>query len=582
MNVKAENIQRTTCPGKSACVTAALWFFTFALAPSANAGCLDESAAANREIARGVVFVDDNANGVRDSGEAGVAGVAVSNGCAVVQTNASGEYSLDIGAGEILFITQPSGFRVPVDENQLPKFYYSHYPQGTPTRIAGVPVEWQWDVTGATGPLPASIDFALLRDSSALETFKAHAFADTQARFELSQDMVREELVNTLIGNPYGVQFGITVGDVMNDNLGLYDRHKRMMALMDIPQWTLPGNHDINFESPNALRANETYKSHYGPTYYSFDVGNVHFVALNNVEYAGTGQRFEDGRYRGRISEDQLTWLAADLLLVDTDRFVVIASHIPLITEAQDDSGDEPITGPYTENFNALLAILAPFKHLYAMAGHDTSSSWKVEVNHSHGWHGDPWLAHTLAEVRGNGWTRGRADERGVRDAMMQDGNPNGFYVMHFDRTQVTPEFIPFPSGIDGGRRLRIMLDPQLGAAADGESAPRINRGVAASATKLVVNLFDGGVRDEVTATIDDRPAQPMQYRLRTDPLAERIHAQLQGSEGATGTPTLSTHLWELALPQDLEPGIHRVWVHTHDEFGQENSLGFSFELIEE
>lgn len=582
MNSKPIVIAAQTHLNKPTRGTAALWLFACAFSSLASADCIENSAAGYEEIARGFVFVDDNENGIRDSGEAGLAGVAVSNGCSVVQTDASGAYSLGLSAGEILFITQPSGYRVHVDENQLPRFYYSHYPQGTPERIAGAQVEWQWDVTEATGPLPASIDFAVMRDQSAHESFKAHAFADTQARFELSQDMVREELVNTLIGNPYGVQFGITVGDVMNDNLGLYDRHKRMMALMDIPQWTLPGNHDINFESPNALRANETYKRHYGPTYYSFDVGNVHFVALNNVEYAGAGQRFEDGRYRGRISEDQLTWLAADLALIDSDRFVVIASHIPLITEAQDDSGDEPVTGPYTENFKALLDILTPFKHLYAMAGHDTSSSWKVEVNHSHGWQGDPWLAHTLAEVRGNGWTRGRADERGVRDAMMQDGNPNGFYVMHFDQTRVTPEFIPFPSGIDGGRRLRIMLDPELSAPTAGDSAASINRGVAASATKLIVNLFDGGVRDTVHAAIDDRPAQPMQYRVRTDPLAERIHAQLEGSDGATGTPTRSTHLWELALPQDLEPGIHRVWVHTHDEFGQENSLGFSFELLED
>lgn len=550
------------------------------LSSSAFADCSSEARAVERDIARGFVFLDRDANGVRGDGETGLANVAVSNGCEVVQTDADGAYSIGLGAGEILFISQPSGYRVPVDENRLPRFYYSHYPDGAPERVAGTSVEWLWDVTAPTGPLPPSLDFALLREERAQDSFKAHAFADTQARFELSQDMVREELVNTLIGNPYGVQFGITVGDVMNDNLALYDRHKRMMSLMDIPQWTLPGNHDINFESPDARRANETYRRHYGPTYYSFEVGNVHFVALNNVEYAGAGKRFEDGRYRGRISEDQLTWLAADLALVEPDRFIVIASHIPLLTEAEDDSGEPPVTGPQTENFSALLELLAPFKHLYAMAGHDTSSSWKVEVNHSHGWQGDPWLAHTLAEVRGNGWTRGRADERGVRDAMMQDGNPNGFYVMHFDRTRVTPEFIPFPSGIDGGRRLRAMLDPEL-VTPMGASAS-INRGILVPGTKLVVNLFDGGPRDTVTATLDSRAPQRMQYRLRTDPLAERLHAQLEGSDAATGAPSRSTHLWQLDLPDDLAPGIHRVLLHSRDEFGQENRLGFSFELLQE
>ncbi|GIT21328.1 MAG: hypothetical protein CM1200mP40_10100 [Gammaproteobacteria bacterium] len=45
------------------------------------------------------------------------------------------------------------------------------------------------------------------------------------------------------------------------------------MGLMGIPQWYLPGNHDMNFESPNAQFANETYKKHFGPPYYSFDYG---------------------------------------------------------------------------------------------------------------------------------------------------------------------------------------------------------------------------------------------------------------------------------------------------------------------
>ena len=102
-------------------------------------------------------------------------------------------------------------------------------------------------------------------------------------------------------------------------------------------------------------------------------------------------------------------------------------------------------TGPGTENLAALLELLAPFEHIYGLAGHDTSNSWKVEVNHTHGWHGQPWIAHSLAEVRGNGWTMGPVDLRGVRDAMMEDGNPNGFYVLRFDDVELTPEFIPFP-----------------------------------------------------------------------------------------------------------------------------------------
>ena len=387
--------------------------------------------------------------------------------------------------------------------------------------------------------------------------------------------MLREELVNPLIGNPYNVKFGITVGDVAFDNLTIYDRHKRMMSLMDIPQWYLPGNHDINFESPNALFANETYKRHFGPTYYSFDEGLIHFVALNNVEYAGIQDSSRAGNYRGVITKRQLDWLKNDLESVPKNKLIVVATHIPLLATA-DDGKSSPTTGPGTDNFAELIEILSSFENIYGIAGHDSSNSFKVEINHSHGWSGKPWVAHTLAEVRGNGWTTGLIDPRGVRDAMMQDGNPNGFYVIKFNEVDVIPEFIPFPFGPDANRRIRITLDPMLLSSQDSS----INRGSLQNDTKLVVNLFDGGVRDSVWLSLDGSPEQAMVYTVRTDPYVERIYQELLDKDSQIGPPTRSSHIWEYQLPSSLPIGIHRVEVFTEDEFGQQQRGTFSFEVL--
>ena len=269
------------------------------------AQCNIERAAS--EIARGTVFLDANQNLTQDAGESGIANVSVSNGCNVVLTNDAGNYEISLAPTEILFVSKPANFTTPVDENNLPQFFYRHYPDGTPNEVAGTSVEWLWPVIEPTGELPDSINFPLFTAESTSSNFLAHGFADTQAHYETGQDMVREELVNPLIGNPYGVQFGLTVGDVVFDNLDLYDRHKAMMGLMEIPQWNLPGNHDMNLESPNAHFANETYKMHFGPTYYSFDYGDVHIVALNNVEYAGEGKEFARGQYRGYLNPIQLS-----------------------------------------------------------------------------------------------------------------------------------------------------------------------------------------------------------------------------------------------------------------------------------
>jgi hypothetical protein len=463
-------------------LTSSIAFLALALAtPEPIAEC----GAFASEPASGVVFEDVDRNGERGPGEPLVAGVVVSNGCDVVLTDLDGGYEIGLAPGQILFISQPSGYTVPVDASNLPLFYYTHYPKGTPTSVDGADVDWQWPVIEPTGPLPASIDFPLHRLSATDTRFTAHAFADPQARTDLGEDMLREELVNTLLGNPYGAKFSITVGDIVFDNLGLYDRHKEMIGLIGIPQWNLPGNHDVNFESPDAHHANETYKKHFGPTYYSFNYGNVHVVALNNVEYAGV----EAGGYRGFVSDDQIRWLEQDLAHVPTDVLIVVATHISLISEASDGDRSRDISGPQTANFDRLLTLLRPFEHVYGLAGHDTSNSWKVEIDHEHGWTGQPWIAHTLAEVRGSGWNRGPTDLRGVADAMMEDGNPNGFYLLKFDDVTLVPEFIPFPFGPDAGQRLRVTLDPALESSVDGS----INRGGLQAGTKVVVNLFDHG-----------------------------------------------------------------------------------------
>ena len=530
------------------------------------------------ETASGIVYDDLDQDGRHGAEESGVGNVSVSNGCDVVVTDSDGRYQIDLAPGQILFVSQPTGYVVPVDDNQLPLFFYRHYPDGTPTAIDGAPVEWQWPVIEPTGPLPASVDFALHALSSQETRFTAHAFADPQARSDLGEDMVREDLVNTLLGNPYGAEFSITVGDVVFDNLGLYDRHKEMIGLIGIPQWTLPGNHDMNLESPNAHYATETFKKHFGPIYYSFNYGNAHVVALNNVEYAGAGQRDADGNtYRGFISDDQMYWLERDLARVPTDKLIVIATHISLIAEASDGDPSHDATGPGTDNFEELLDLLRPFENVYGLAGHDTSNSWKVEIDHEHGWTGQPWIAHTLAEVRGSGWTRGPRDLRGVADATMEDGNPNGFYLLKFDDVTLVPEFIPFPFGADAAQRLRVVLDPELEIATD----DGINRGVLRADTKVVVNLFDGGERDSVRLSLDGGPFMPMRYVVRTDPFMERAYRRLVGTPDAFPTPKASAHIWEFDVPDNLESGIHSVVVETEDEFGQRQRGVMTFEVTE-
>ena len=560
-------------------------------------------------IAQGVVFEDRNRDGERDRSERGIGGVSVSNGVDVVVTDNQGRYAIDLPAKRILFISKPAGYDLPIDAHQLPQFYYVHYPNGTP------PVaDFEFPVIEPTGPLPAAINFALLPEkmpsiqlrrvarllpdeiSDFLEQgrsvwdgryqtdrFRAMVFADTQTSSDEEVDMLREDIVDELTGNPFGARFGLVAGDVVDDLLSLYPRHNGVMAKIGIPMFNLPGNHDMNLRSPDDRYATQTFKRVFGPTYYSFNYGNAHFVALDNVDYKGDGQGdFDNTSYRGFISEQQLAWLRNDLQHVSRENLLVIATHIPLVTYALDGQDQRYEMGDNinTVNLDALLKIIEPFPSIYAMAGHDTSNSWKVEVDHRHNWRGYPFVAHTLAEARGNDWSAGPRDERGVRSATMQDGNPNGYYVVTFDGTDVKPKFVPASSNPDYA--MRIVLDPQLQGAGDFDADPvAINRGELTPGTKIVVNLFDGGERDRVELSLDGQPFVQLMAVLQTDPFMERQFARYADSDDAFSEPVPSSHIWEYDL-LGLDTGVHTVWVRSEDEFGQRASRRFNFEVVEE
>ena len=136
-----------------------------------------------------MVYHDRNGNGRRDALEAGVRGVAVSNGREVVRSDWRGRWHLPISDDTILFVVKPRGWRVPVGPDGLPLFYRRHKPAGSPKglRHAGV---------APTGPLPASVDFAVERAREP-DAFRVVLLADPQP-YDLAQvDFVARDVVST-------------------------------------------------------------------------------------------------------------------------------------------------------------------------------------------------------------------------------------------------------------------------------------------------------------------------------------------------------------------------------------------------
>ena len=236
----------------------------------------DNAATTQSELARGFVFDDKNGNGKRDSDEPGIQDIRVSNGASIVKTDEAGQYEIPVDDDSIIFVIKPRDWATPLNQNHLPQFYYIHKPNGSPKnfRFAGV---------APTGPLPKSIDFPLLRRVEP-DKFRAIMFGDPQPKNVAEVEYMSHDVIEQIISEQaHGAAFGVTLGDIVFDDLSVMEPHNQSVALIGIPWYNVIGNHDLNLEAETDDQSDETFERIYGPAYYSFDYGPTHFMVLDDV-----------------------------------------------------------------------------------------------------------------------------------------------------------------------------------------------------------------------------------------------------------------------------------------------------------
>ncbi|HXW24490.1 MAG TPA: calcineurin-like phosphoesterase family protein [Xanthobacteraceae bacterium] len=511
----------------------------------------------------GVVFEDRSGTGRRQPGDPGIAGVLVSNGREVAKTDANGRYTLPIEEESVVFVIKPTGYMVPVEPGtMLPRFYYIHQPKGTPAEL-----NLRYRGIDPTGPLPASVDFAL-RKAAEPTAFEVLLFTDPQPESPTELDFVRDDVVNAVIGAK--AAFGITAGDVMFDDLSLYARQNRIIGQIGLPWWNIPGNHDLNFEAPGMRYSRETFKRVFGPTSYAFEYGGALFLMLDNVEYLGTDPTHprRDGKYQGRIGERQRAFIAAVLAETPADRLVVVAMHIPLRTYL---GPKDPVIS--TIDLPEFLALIDE-RPCVSFSGH-THTTEHHYFGAADGYAGaTPHHHHVMTAVSGSWWS-GPFDHRGIAAADSRDGSPNGFHVLSIDGKSYTTRF--HPANEPNGRQMRITLDSEFHRAGRelyrdvrmgallGSPIPREN----AYATDVIVNVFDGGPRTKVAYRIGNRAPVTMTPERRPDPFVEEVFARNEATKKPWVKADPSSHIWVARLPADLDAGTHCIAVDVTDEYGR-------------
>ncbi len=493
-----------------------------------------------RKMAVGVVFHDANENGVRDAGERPLAGVRVSNGRDIVRTDLRGTYRLPVSDDTIIFVIKPRGWRTRIDADMLPQFYYIHKPNGSPKlRYPGV---------APTGPLPESVDFALVPKREPDE-FKAILFGDPQPRDQREVDYMAHDVIEQLIGTD--ASLGVTLGDIAFDNLDVLKPQARAIAVLGIPWYNVIGNHDINYDARDDAHSDETFERHFGPAYYSFDHGPVHFIVLDDVEWLH--EKDGKGHYQGGLGTDQMAFISADLELIPQDQLVVLMMHIPL-------------TG--VRDRQQLYRLIEKRPFCMSISAHQHYHE-HVFIDQADGWRGPKPHHHLINVTVCGSWWSGMPDERGIPHTTMADGAPNGYSVISFDGHQYQLDFRA--AGRPKDYQMSIMMPEEV--ATD-----------QLAKTDVLVNVFNGSNRSTVEISLDDtdtwvaleqvRFEDPNYLETRQRELAIREKLAAGGIEPdrmfreLTG-PKPSSHLWRGRLPANLTAGLHLLRVRTRDMDGR-------------
>ena len=485
------------------------------------------------------MFHDLDGDGARGAHEPGVAGVAVSNGRDVVRSDAAGRYRLPVDDDTILFVVKPAGWRTPLSPERLPRFYYVHKPAGSPPglRFPGV---------APTGGLPACVDFPLTPQPEA-DAFRVIVFGDTQP-YDLEQlDFLARDAVDALAGSD--AAFGFTLGDLVGDDLALFEPLNRTLARIGVPWYNVIGNHDMNYDARGDADSDETFERVYGPATYAFRYGRAHFVVLDDVIYGGADRDPPSRQnYHGGFDPDALAFVRAYLADVPRDELIVLLMHMPLV-------------GPAPFGFaqgRELLALLADRPHTLSFSSH-THMQYQLLLGPEAGFDGAAPHLHVNQGAVAGSWWLGARDELGIPHATMRDGTPNGWSILE----------------IEGSRfRLRYQAARRPASEQMAIHAPASLPSAQAGASEVLVDVYAGSAGSRVEMRLGDTQAwQTLERVERPDPFYVELRAREAALAPRLGRElppaAVSLHLWRGTLPANPPPGTYSLEVRTQDVFGQ-------------
>lgn len=298
---------------------------------------------------------------------AGIPGVPVSDGFNYVATDENGVYQMTAhNLCRKVYYSLPSGYKVNTDpETGLPVFFSS----------------------GVIDPsVPNRNDFVLTPDNSGNTKLTFITVGDPQVKTEeniarYSSDCIPDirsyVSAQQLAGN-FTNPIAMTLGDVVFNTPELFPAIKASMSNLTldngvkVPFYQTIGNHDHN-GGADEYESREYYMDTFGPVDYSFNVGKVHVVSMDDIIVTSPSSALK-WSYVAGILDEQLEWLRQDLSYVENkeDKVILLCVHAPFGSKAKTNSREGNNTRYVQDDrhYQEVLSLLSEFYDARIYSGH--------------------------------------------------------------------------------------------------------------------------------------------------------------------------------------------------------------------
>jgi hypothetical protein len=341
-----------------------------------------------------------------------IAGVSVSDGIFVTTTDEQGRYYLSsLKKRGYIFISVPSGYKTSVNRT-IPLFFRrltesaSSYEQNN--FILAPEDNLQHRVIVFT-------DNHLANRTNDIEQYKKGFLTDLKSEIAQAKND--------------GVKlYALCLGDITWDeywyvNSYAPENYYQQMADIDLPIYNIPGNHDNDPYVADDFQSENVWRRVIGPTYYSFNIGDIHYIQMDNTLFYNTGasngtignvQNYEEG-----FTDDEFEWLSADLRNVPSGKTIVLGMHIQYTSRFNVSSGT--FTWGYympTAMRNRIEPLLANY-NVHLVTGH-THILYSNVIS-------EKMMEHNIAATCATWWWTGKYTNN--RCHMCRDGAPGGYAV---------------------------------------------------------------------------------------------------------------------------------------------------------